>query len=255
MRRQFLLASVGAIALAGSAFAADLPMQAPPPPIPIFSWTGLYLGAQIGYAWDHDSENFDLGPTALGAPVPVFLASSFSDSPQGVIGGAHIGYNLQINQWVAGIEGTVDGTSINKSIFDPISGINVSTKAPIQGSLRARAGVAWDRALIYVTGGAAFTSIHNDYSVFGAGIPSESISKTRSGWTVGAGIEYAVTNNWSLRAEYRYSDFGHYTDFPFAIFAFPASLTVQHHLTQNQVQVGVSYKFDSLAPAPVVARY
>jgi outer membrane immunogenic protein len=187
-------------------------------------------------------------------PLPVFFGSSISDSPQGVIGGAHIGYNLQINQWVAGVEGTVDGTSINKTVFDPfLGGINVGTKAPIQGSIRARAGVAWDRALIYVTGGAAFTNITNDYSI--VGIPSESISKTRSGWTVGAGMEYAVTNNWSVRAEYRYSDFGHFTDFPFAVFTFPASLTTQHHLTQNQVQVGVSYKFDSLAPAPVVARY
>jgi outer membrane immunogenic protein len=255
MRRQFLLASAGAIAIAGSAFAADLPIQPPPPPVPIFSWTGLYLGLQVGYAWDHDSENSVFGPTplALGA-IPV--ASLFSSSPQGVIGGAHIGYNLQINQWVAGVEGTADGTSINKTVFDPIFGFNVGTKAPIQGSIRARLGVAWDRALIFVTGGAAFTNITNEYSAFAAGFPSESISKTRSGWTVGGGIEYAVTNNWSVRAEYRYSDFGHYTDFPFAaIFASPANFTTQHHLTQNQVQVGISYKFDSLAPAPVVARY
>ncbi len=256
MRRQFLLASVGAIALAGSAFAADLPMQAPPPPIPIFSWTGLYLGGQIGYAWDHDSENFAFGPS-LAAPVPVFFSDSFSNSPQGVIGGAHIGYNLQINQWVAGLEGSVDGTGINKSVLDPFSGITVSTNAPVQGSIRARAGVAWDRALIYATGGAAFSGIANNYSVFGLLplVPTERISKTRAGWTVGGGIEYAVTNNWSVRAEYRYSDFGHYTDFPFAAFVFPFSVTVQHHLTENQVQVGFSYKFDSFAPAPVVARY
>ena len=82
MRRQFLLASVGAIALAGSAFAADLPIAPPPPPVPIFSWTGLYLGLQVGYAWDHDSENFGFGPTPL-APVPFFIASAFSTSPSG----------------------------------------------------------------------------------------------------------------------------------------------------------------------------
>ncbi|HEY8006539.1 MAG TPA: outer membrane protein [Methylocella sp.] len=255
MRHQFLLASVGAIALAGSAFAADLPMAPPPPPVPIFSWTGLYMGLQVGYAWDHDSENFGFGPTFL-APVPFFISSAFSTSPSGVIGGAHIGYNLQINQWVAGVEGSIDGTTINKTVFDPISGSNVGTRAPIQGSIRARAGVAWDRALIYVTGGAAFTGITNGYSNFGIGLFSiENISKTRAGWTVGGGIEYAVTNNWSVRAEYRYSDFGHYTDFPFGATVFPGVITFQHHLTENQVQVGVSYKFDSLAPAPVVARY
>jgi outer membrane immunogenic protein len=257
MRRQFLLASVGAIALAGSAFAAPPPAYLPP--VPIFSWTGLYFGGQIGYAWDHDSQQVTafvpaIPPVIVDGEIVVpgvpatFLTDSFSSSPQGVIGGAHIGYNLQINQWVAGLEGTVDGTSVSKTVFDPFSGINVSTKAPIQGSIRARAGVAWDRALIYVTGGGAFTNITNNYSLFGVGIPSESISKTRSGWTVGAGIDYAVTNNWSVRVEYRYSDFGHYTDTPFVALVVPplgASLAVQHHLTQNQVQVGFSYKFDS----------
>ncbi len=253
MRRQFLLASVSAIAFAGSAFAAPPPAYLPP--VPIFSWTGFYLGGQIGYGWGHDSQQvtaFDPGfvnPELEIFIPPTFIADSFSNSPQGVIGGAHIGYNLQINQWVAGIEGTVDGTSISKSVTDPFSGLTAGTKAPIQGSIRARAGVAWDRALIYVTGGAAFTNITNNYSMFGAGIvPSESISKTRSGWTVGAGIDYAVTNNWSVRVEYRYSDFGHYTDTPFVTLVVPplgASLAVQHHLTQNQVQVGFSYKFDS----------
>jgi outer membrane immunogenic protein len=247
MRRQFLLASVGAIALAGSAFAADLPMQAPPPPVPIFSWTGLYLGGQIGYAWDHDN---------ISSFFPLLnINNSLSDSPSGVIGGAHIGYNLQINQWVAGVEGTVDGTSVQNTVLAafPVPTVSYTTRASIQGSLRARAGVAWDRALIYVTGGAAFTGITNNYF---AGFPlllSDNISKTRSGWTVGGGIEYAVTNNWSVRAEYRYSDFGHFTDFPFVTVA--GAPFVQHHLTQNQVQMGVSYKFDSLVPAPVVARY
>ena len=224
MRHQFLLASVGAIALAGSAFAADLPMAPPPPPVPIFSWTGLYLGLQVGYAWDHDSENFGFGPTFL-APVPFFISSAFSTSPSGVIGGAHIGYNLQINQWVAGVEGSIGWHQPSAKPFStPLAGATWAPGRPIQGSIRARAGVAWDRALIYVTGGAAFTGITNGYSNFGIGLFSiENISKTRAGWTVGGGIEYAVTNNWSVRAEYRYSDFGHYTDFPFASTVFPGS--------------------------------
>jgi outer membrane immunogenic protein len=278
MRRQFLLASVGAIAIAGSAFAAE-PLP-PPPPVPIFSWTGLYVGVQVGYAWDQDP----VTSTSVGGGIPATVVDgvvvtpgtlpfvaviSRSDSPSGVIGGAHLGYNLQINQWVAGLEGTVDGTSLESSVSGPLgfaSALGVphtpilgsfDTYSAIQGSIRLRAGIAFDRVLIYATGGAAFAGITTDYS---AGVPiflQESDSKTRSGWTVGGGLEYAVTNNWSIRAEYRYSDFGHQVDYPFAVLISPFDLlSVQHHLTQNQVQFGISYKFDTLAPvAPVVAKY
>jgi opacity protein-like surface antigen len=68
------------------------------------------------------------------------------------------------------------------------------------------------------------------------------------------GIDYAVTNNWSVRAEYRFSDFGHVTDFPFPAFT-NGRLSVNHHLTENQGQVGFSYKFDTWTPAPLVAKY
>jgi outer membrane immunogenic protein len=115
--------------------------------------------------------------------------------------------------------------------------------------------------LVYATGGAAFTSIKDTYTdttgfVTGVPLAYEAITKNRSGWTVGGGLEYAVTDNWSVRAEYRYSDFGHYTDYPFTVYVpFGDVLTVQHHLTENQVQVGLSYKFGSAAAAPVVAKY
>jgi outer membrane immunogenic protein len=274
MRRQLFLATVGAIALTGSAFAADL---APPPPAYVppapYSWTGLYVGVQVGYVWGKDPANTTFITPAV-APVIVdgvvlapgvpglFLNDSVGNNPQGVIGGAHIGYNLQINQWVAGLEGSVDGTSISRSVFDPFSGLTLGSEAPVQGSIRLRAGVAWDRFLVYATGGAAFTGIQDTYTdtigfVTGVPLAYENISKTRAGWTVGGGLEYAVTDNWSVRAEYRYSDFGHYNDYPLVTYVVPAgdTLTVQHHLTENQVQVGVSYKFGSAAAAPVVAKY
>jgi outer membrane immunogenic protein len=251
MRRQILLASVGAIAIAGSAIAADLPHRGPPPvylpPPPIFTWTGLYVGVQVGYAWARDSTDF----TTLDPAAPFFDADT---RPQGVIGGAHVGYNLQIAQWVVGLEGTVDGTSLSKSVsLGGVPALTVNSREEIQGSIRARLGIAFDRVLLYGTGGAAFTGIKNNYSLGGPFFLDESISKSRAGWTVGGGIQYAVTDNWSIRAEYRYSDFGRYTDLPFATLA--SAPAARHHLTENQVQGGISYKFTSFAPVPVVARY
>jgi outer membrane immunogenic protein len=253
MRRQFLLASVGAIAITGSAFSADLapPPPPPPPPVPIFSWTGLYVGLQAGYAWDRDPI------TVTTAILPgTFAVASLSTKPQGFIGGGHIGYNVQWNQWVIGFEGTVDGTTIRRNVFDTIDFANFDTRSAVQGSIRLRAGVAFDRILLYATGGAAFAGINTYYTTAVPFFLTESDSKTRSGWTVGGGLQFAVTNNWSIRAEYRYSDFGGSNDFPFAVRVSPFnSFSVRHHLTQNQVQAGISYKFDSYAPVPVVAKY
>jgi outer membrane immunogenic protein len=259
MSRKLLLASAGAIALTGSAAMAAEPPVYPPPPI--FTWTGPYIGGQIGYAWGTDN-------TSLFASNSTHFAdSTFDSSPRGVIGGAHVGYNLQIDQWVVGLEGTVDGTSLSQTVVAPFSGnipagsITRLASWDIQGSFRGRVGVAFDRALIYATGGVAFGGFN---ATFSNGIAEKFLpvgstsifSSTRLGWTVGSGIEYAMTNNWSVRAEYRYTDFGTFTDSPFAdSFTGGWVATANHHITQNLVQIGFSYKFDTWAPAPVVAKY
>jgi outer membrane immunogenic protein len=274
MIRKLLLASVGAIALTGSALAADLPSRAPPPvylpPVPIFTWTGIYIGGQIGYAWGQDHNDF-VGSFPAGPLLAtgVFFDNTFGQNPNGVIGGAHVGYNYQINQWVLGLEGSVDGTSMSKTlVFAPGgfaapvgffgNGVTETTRADIQGSIRGRIGVAWDRALLYGTGGVAFGGFKTSYTFFSpffATGGTSNFSTTRVGWTVGGGIDYAITNNWSVRAEYRYTDFGRNTNTPFGGLFTGGAFTGHHHFTENQVQVGFSYKFDTYAPAPVVAKY
>jgi outer membrane immunogenic protein len=241
MMRKILLTSVAVIATSASAFAADLPSrrQAPPPylpPPPIFTWTGIYVGGQIGYEFGRDN-----------AFAPNVFGSATSSSPNGVVGGAHIGYNYQINQFVVGIEGDVNGSSYSGNSSTAFFANTVSTKTPIDGSVRGRVGVAFDRALFYATGGAAFADIKDSYTgPFG----SSQISNGRVGWTVGGGVEYAITNNWSVRGEYRYTDYGRMTDTPIL-----ANVTT-HHQTDNRVQIGFSYKFDTFAPpAPVLAKY
>lgn len=258
--------SVGvAVALAllsTSAFAADLPSRrappvyAPPPPIPVFTWTGFYIGGQVGYGFGHDSTLASATATGIG------LAST-SASERGVIGGAHIGYNFSTQSLpffgnalgtagVIGVEGDVDGTSARSAYG--LGGIAGYGRDDIQGSIRGRLGFAVDRALFYATGGAAFGGLHNTYvnTITGA---TDSLSHTRVGYTVGGGIEYAISNNWSLRAEYRYTDFGTYTDVLGG--STGGGVAVRHHEVDNRVQAGFSYKFDTFSPlaSPVVARY
>jgi outer membrane immunogenic protein len=268
MYRKFLLASVGAIALTGSAaLAADLPSRAPPPvylpPPPIFTWTGLYIGGQVGYAWLNGNNRFNGFDPFFGTGI--FLDSSVGGTPNGVIGGGHVGFDYQINQWVLGVEGTVDGTSLSNNavvVFPDGSTLSARSNADIQGSIRGRLGVAWDRALIYATGGVAFGGFNTNVSFNGTnfvtGVPffaNGNVSRTRTGWTVGGGIDYAITNNWSIFAEYRFTNFGNLRENNFG--ALPAGFVFngRRQLQQNQVQAGFSYKFDWYTPPPIVAKY
>jgi outer membrane immunogenic protein len=241
MIRRLLLPIAAAAAVAGPAVAADLPYAQGPSaytPVPIFTWTGLYLGGHIGYAWDNNN---------LTGWGPYYAFSGVNYAPSGVIGGAHVGYNFQFNQIVFGLEGDVDGTGVNKSYG--WGAVTYASQTPVEGSIRGRLGFALDRALFYVTGGAAFAGVTNTYqSWFGY----NSIGRSLAGWTIGGGLEYALFNNWSVRAEYRYADFGSMTDYPFA--AVPGG-AVTHHVTENVVRAGFSYKFDGLfGPSAALAR-
>ena len=274
MNRKILLASVGALALTGSAaLAADLPSRAPPPvylpPAPIFTWTGIYVGGQIGYAWTSGNNQFTGIDPAFGDGT--FLSSSVGGTPNGVIGGGNVGYNYQINQWVLGLEGDVNGTSLSNTAvlgFADGTSLTAHTTADIQGSIRGKVGIAWDRALIYATGGVAFGGFNTDATLANSGatnggfpfFASGNRSTTRVGWTVGGGIQYAVTNNWSVFAEYRYTNWGSINSGPFGGAPLgpvlgPAFFSGSRTINQNQVQVGFDYKFDLWGQPPVVAKY
>lgn len=226
--RKSLIPAAAAIAAAMPAVAADFtsPPPAYEPAPPIFSWTGVYLGAQIGYGW---------GTNTL-TVYPFGFGTDFT--PNGVVGGAHVGYDYQFNQLVVGVEGDIEGTGIDRT-FSP-GGPLYSTSIPVQGSIRGRLGLAFDRVLVYATGGGEFAGIDNSVqSLFG--ITAQS-SQSRAGWTVGGGLEYAITPNWSLRGEYRFADFGHLS---YATpFVFGIGSSINSHQTENTVRAGFSYKFD-----------
>jgi outer membrane immunogenic protein len=254
--RSLLFSSAALAAMTVSAFAADLPTtKGPPvyvPPPPIFTWTGLYIGGQIGYQWGN---SFNRASYNAGG---AFVSAEPGINSSGVDGGAHIGYNYQIGQFVAGLEGDLNGSSESGSGFNSTGAIRGSGRKPIDGSIRGRIGVAWDRALVYATGGLALADGHRSATNVITGL-ADSSDTTFVGWTVGGGVEYAIDNNWSIRAEYRYTDYGTNSFFlPNSTGTIPGGpYTVRAHDTDNKVQAGFSYKFDMAPPLapPVVAKY
>jgi outer membrane immunogenic protein len=262
--KKLFLASVGAITLTGSAaLAADLAPPPPPPP-PIFTWTGPYIGGQVGYAWGAGNFN-DSGFDPI---TRTFISGTLGGTPNGAIGGAHVGYQVQLSQFVLGLEGSVDGTSLTNTAVAtfPVafkgSTLSAQTSADVQGSIRGKIGFAWDRLLIYGTGGVAFGGFNTDFDLAAPNrrppiFATANTSSTRVGWTAGGGLQYAVTNNWWVFAEYRFTDFGTLNnDLLTAQLPAGAFFIGSRRLQQNQVEVGFSYRFDMLPPPPpVVAKY
>jgi outer membrane immunogenic protein len=265
MRHRILVAAAIAIALTGSAFAAE-PLPPPSPPPPVFTWTGVYIGAQIGGVWGTGQfSNF----SGFAPFTGTFLNTSLGGTPSGVIGGGHVGYQVQLNQWVLGMEGSVDGTSLTKTVtaafpnFLGGSTLTAESYTHIQGSIRGKLGFAWDRLMIYGTGGVAFGNFDADFqlAVFSRRFvtpfsASDNFSPTRVGWTAGGGTQYAVTPNWWVFVEYRFSDFGTLRSGAFPNLPTGVFFNGSRRFQENQVQAGFSYNFDLLpSPPPVVSKY
>jgi outer membrane immunogenic protein len=270
MSRQFALTAILLLGCAGIAAAADLPTKkSPSPPPPVFTWDGLYIGGQIGGGWARDKVS-NSGPVFL----PVIGSGSVSDS--GIIGGAHAGYNWQFGHLVYGLEGDFEGANLSKSsncvIQSMITGVSVTpggcgqipnlavgesfrTALLWQSSARARLGCAFDKVLVYGTGGVAIAGLDTRYTEVVSLLPfisaraEPSFNRTAVGFTLGGGVEYAIDASWSVRAEYRFSDFGKPKPIDFnqlTNFA-PASpaIRIYHSVDENAVLFGISYKFDT----------
>jgi outer membrane immunogenic protein len=215
-----LLASV-----ATSAFASDLPSRKAPPVMapayaPLaYSWTGFYVGVNGGYGIG-DFSGF--GSTEFGRP-------------SGGLIGATAGYNYQIGQFVTGIEANLDWADITKS---QTFGDGSTSKATLNslGNVLARFGFAYDRALFYVAGGYAGGNLTGSFNDTVTGL-NYSNSGWRSGYAMGGGIEYALTNNISIKAQYIYSQLGNKTYFAGTPDAVKTGLAV------NTLTTGINYKF------------
>lgn len=253
--RKVPLAAAAFAALAGPAFAADLLSQKGAPvyiaPAPVFSWTGFYIGADAGGAWGEHPVNI--------AASPIASAQAINSTFNGVIGGGFAGYNYQINQFVIGIQGDIQGFGISGSTFSPPTDTTSRIHGDWLGAINGRLGFAFDRALFYAIGGAAFT--HGSTTVtagpaltallgqFGVAATPVTISHDWTGYDIGGGVEYAITPNWTGRIEYRHYDFSAWNR--------PAIAWVPNgvsKLDNDAVTFGVSYLFGGPAAAPAPAK-
>lgn len=201
-----LLAVTAISLLSASAFAADLgvPFKAPPAAAP-FAWTGCYAGANAGGGWGQKDLSDSAGFLA-GAGGP----SSASLGIDGYLLGGQLGCDYQLaSGWVLGVEGYAAGGNIGGSAVVPVPRDNATFSATtnLLTSGTARIGYAFDRWLPYVKGGVAWAS--DNYTVGDVGgVYNATASEDRFGWTVGAGIEWALSTDWSVKLEYDYYGFG-----------------------------------------------
>jgi outer membrane immunogenic protein len=221
-----------------SAQAADLPARvdpaAPVAYVPAFSWTGFYLGGALG--WIQTNPEYTTGALLLGTPFVVTPGSSKNGLSYGILSG----YNYQIGQLVLGVEGDFTGWTVGKIRYTAVTGDFLTAQSKWGGSIRGRLGYAADRALFYVTGGAAFVSNETSIPLTGISIGGDD---TRLGWTVGGGFDYAFPNNWFTGVEYRYSQYESKT-FIYPIPVLNLGLVgFKQELSSNQVTARLGYKF------------
>ena len=225
------------IVCASAALAADLPPAAgvsQPFAAPAYSWSGFYIGGEVGYARDTTRSK-------LQTPAGNVLAN-WNGSADGFIGGAYSGYNWQLGGLVFGLESDFEGSSLNKTA-GPVIGLYSGSRLDWQASLRTRIGFAADRTLFYVTGGLADAGL--GHSLYDAG-HSASYSTNRLGYTVGGGIEHAVADNLVGRIDYRYSDFGAGNNvLNYLSWAGVTGNVFQRHVTEQGLRFGLAYKFGS----------
>jgi outer membrane immunogenic protein len=240
--------------------AADMPLKAPsPPPAPVASWTGFYVGGDIGGAWTSNTGTWTPlpSPAAFGANI-----NTGGNGGASAIGGFHAGYNYQFAPtWVAGLEGDWSWSAAKGSFRQvwtalppfppgPVVGsfTNMSSKLDWVSSLRGRFGyLVTPNTLAYATGGVAWGKFDYAANNFNSATyaTSAAFSTTQTGFTVGGGLEWAMTRNWLVRTEYLYYRFNNGPSVVAAAPGFPAFPSGYSWSGTNisVVRAGASYKF------------
>jgi outer membrane immunogenic protein len=294
MRKSFLfgLSAFAAVMLGGAAQAADMPVKAPPMAAPVmYNWTGFYIGGHIGGAWrdrngrDRFDEHHDCFWGGWSGGVCFDDNNGHGRNDGNFIGGGQVGFNYQVGQWVWGVEGQISAIGSNNDDdacgFITIDGgardhlFRCGNRGNWIATIAARLGVTFGQTgnwLLYVKGGGAFADsrfglrLRDDCAaVFDTVICNpnnfafnNNNDDTRTGWMIGAGLEYGAWGNWSWKLEYNFMDFGsrtiHFDNLMVSCVDCTLRRDLDFDLRVNVVKFGLNYRFGPAA-APVAARY
>jgi outer membrane immunogenic protein len=257
MHRTALAAAitVSAIAFTQIASAADLPRKAPFY-MPVFSWTGCYIGGNTGYGWGRETVSIsNLGETTGVPELAGVSLGPVTGNTNGFLGGGQVGCNYQFApNWVIGTEVDGEATNIKGDVNQTFSFVSAMGPTTVSGTAHAqtnwiasatgRLGWTWDRVMLYAKGGVAWAGdkYSADLPAFNEHIET---SVTRPGWTVGGGLEWAFWNNWSAKVEYNLYNFDtRNLAFPGTIAGVPEVVpSIDIKETISTVKFGVNYRF------------
>ncbi|MDA9506050.1 membrane protein [Bradyrhizobium sp. CCBAU 11386] len=255
--KRILLATASVVTLGvGPVFAADLAPRRytkAPPLAAVYDWTGFYVGVNVGGGVGRNRTLND--PFGFGAPYSFYL------QPQGLIGGAQVGYNWQtssvLGPLVFGVEADIQGSGLKddrtNTNFGGLGFTSYGQKLDWFGTARGRVGLANGPVLAYVTGGLAYGGVKDTVSqtVAGVALPTFTSDRTQVGWTIGSGVEAALGGNWTGKIEYLYLNLGNRTDVGAAAVGATNLLT---EVKQNIFRAGLNYRIGGSSNyQPVVA--
>lgn len=242
--------ATGVVAISTAALAADMPVKAPPAVVVVaaYNWAGFYVGVNAGYAWGRTNGE-EIAPIVPPAFNGVGSTGAFKSS--GFTGGVTAGYNWWVSNFLFGVEADANWLDRSKTITGTLGNAATSfhTGSGFFGTLRGRAGLTFDRALMYMTGGISAIQHNSFVSDPPPGTLLSAKTKLRLGWVVGGGVEYALNYNWSTKVEYLHIDSGASNVAAPTGFGTIPQYRIAHR--DNVIRVGLNYKFSS----PLVARY
>lgn len=238
--KKFAIAAAAAALFSTTAFAADLGVISQPAPVgfePANDWTGFYAGIFAGAGG---------GQSTLAVALPGLGGVDFAGNSFGGIAGIQVGADYQIGTLVVGAVADIAASSIsvnNNFGAGGLVGFGYESRLNYLGTLRARAGfLPTDNLLAYVHGGFAYGQTSPQFTIAGGGLAPDLNSVNRTGYTVGAGVEYKVTENISVQTEYAYTNLGS-PGVDYNAGGFPAGATITESTAFHTIKAGLNYRF------------